>query len=362
MHACLPACLPPQRLAAAWCCRAAEFRNIRDQAAAAVEDPGAAAVAGVTVTGANPGASETAAAKMEASQKPQPKQPKQQQQQHHHQQDGDGAADGGGDGAGGATSAANANTTIDTALEVVRVADRTAASMLRPLSQRHWREQTKSAEFFLIVAFAVVHIYKSNSFLGINKQILAGYGDDDQLFLTIFTASLPASVLFAPVVSWLIDKHGIAATLHVVNGLGCLYALAALVPSLSFQLVTFVIYTNYRALLFSAMSVYNARCFGPASVGRLHGLAFTAAAVGCFGIYPTVSLTNAYLRGNFAAYSSLSAALCLPLAPAIWWVDVHRLKQSPGDGASSSGNQGDRSATALPSAAAREDKSPTCAP
>merc|ERR1712196_126598 len=83
----------------------------------------------------------------------------------------------------------------------------------------------------------------------------------------IFTASLPASVLFAPVVSWLIDKHGIAATLHVVNGLGCLYALAALVPSLNFQLVTFVIYTNYRALLFSAMSVYNARCFW-ASVGR----------------------------------------------------------------------------------------------
>jgi hypothetical protein len=36
-----------------------------------------------------------------------------------------------------------------------------------------------------------------------------------------------------------------------VNLLGILYAVCAAVPSLPFQLVTFAVYTNYRATLFS---------------------------------------------------------------------------------------------------------------
>ena len=45
--------------------------------------------------------------------------------------------------------------------------------------------------------------------------------------------------------------------------------------------------------------VYNARCFGPANVGRLHGVTFTIAAAFSFLIYPVVALTNDKLDGNF---------------------------------------------------------------
>eukprot|EP01050_Picozoa_sp_SAG11_P048638 SAG11_NODE_26130_length_349_cov_1.020000_1_plen_65_part_10 len=58
------------------------------------------------------------------------------------------------------------------------------------------------------------------------------------------------------------------------------------IQSLPLQIFAFALYTNYRATLFSVLSVYNARCFGPSNVGRLHGLAFTLASLGCFAIYP----------------------------------------------------------------------------
>ena len=50
--------------------------------------------------------------------------------------------------------------------------------------------------------------------------------------------------------------------MQAVTGLAFLHAAAMIMPSLPFQLVTFVIFTVFRAAIFSLFSVYVARTFG----------------------------------------------------------------------------------------------------
>eukprot|EP01052_Picozoa_sp_SAG31_P032289 SAG31_NODE_3525_length_4157_cov_5.449013_1_plen_259_part_10 len=52
----------------------------------------------------------------------------------------------------------------------------------------------------------------------------------------------------------------------------------------------------------------------------------TVAAIFCLGVFPTASFINASLHGDFKYYSIVSAALCLPLVPAIWFIDRYRLR------------------------------------
>lgn len=119
----------------------------------------------------------------------------------------------------------------------------------QPIWERSVRQQLSSAEFLFLTIFCAVHITKSTSFLGINKMILIDLGDADATYLAIFTALLPVSVVFVPLIGWVVDGFGLGGALHCVNGLGAAYAVCSLVPSLRFQLVTFAVYTTYRVSL-----------------------------------------------------------------------------------------------------------------
>lgn len=194
-----------------------------------------------------------------------------------------------------------------------------------PIWQRTWRQQVRSPEFWFFVAFVSVHMVKSTSFLMINKMILADYGDGDQVYLAVFTATLPASVFCIPLINFVIGRFGLGGALHAVNVLGAMYALCALVHSLPFQLVTFALYTNYRAMLYSVASVFSSQTFGPINVGRMHGLAFTLSSLGCFFNSQFVSVTNDHFAGDFTAYSIGSVALTMPLFPLTSWINSRYL-------------------------------------
>ena len=152
-------------------------------------------------------------------------------------------------------------------------------------------------------------------------MILADLGDENQAYLAVFTALLPISVFFVPLIGWVVERFGLGGALHCVNALGAAYAACSLVPSLPFQLLTFAVYTNYRAMLFSVASVYTARCFGPSNVGRVHGMCFSIAAAFSFWNYGIVSVTNSELSGDFTLYSMVSALITVPLVPLVCWVD-----------------------------------------
>jgi hypothetical protein len=79
-------------------------------------------------------------------------------------------------------------------------------------------------------------------------------------------------------------------------------------------------------MLFTVASVYTARCFGPANVGRLHGMSFTLATTFSFGNYYIVSATNAELEGDFTTYSLCSLLATVPCVPMLCWLEHSRLR------------------------------------
>ena len=85
------------------------------------------------------------------------------------------------------------------------------------------------------------------------------------------------------------------------------------------QVLTFLVYTNYRALLYSFSAVFAASNFGPRTVGTMQGLGFGLSALVFFPAFQaTVELTTSQLAGDYSAYSLCSVLLCAPLCVGAW--------------------------------------------
>ena len=85
------------------------------------------------------------------------------------------------------------------------------------------------AEFIFVSCFGGLHLVKSNFYLGAAKDILErlGDGEHDYLFTRIFTASLPASLVFVPLISWVESKYGPRRSFALVNAIGALHSVSS---------------------------------------------------------------------------------------------------------------------------------------
>ena len=63
------------------------------------------------------------------------------------------------------------------------------------------------------------------------------------------------------------------------DGTSAAHAFAALVPSLPFQLLTFVLFTVYRAAVFGIYSIFVAQVFGLGRIGRVLGFSYALASL-----------------------------------------------------------------------------------
>lgn len=74
----------------------------------------------------------------------------------------------------------------------------------------------------------------------------------------------------------------------------------ALRSNLPLQVVTFLCYVGFRAYLYSVITDFMARTFGPKTVGRVCGLVYVVAALVGLLQYPLVIMTNTTFNGTFA--------------------------------------------------------------
>jgi hypothetical protein len=207
-------------------------------------------------------------------------------------------------------------------------------------------EQMRSVHFVLSMVFGCVHILKSNTYLGMNKQLLERLGDGDapgsrhngHLFTTIFVASLPLSSFAIPVIGWMLDKLPFTSrsfcemsTFDVVNNLGILHSLLTLVPVLEVQLLSFLVFTFYRAFLFSLISTFNANVFGVNTIGTIQGAVYSTAGIVNLLQYPMLIATNdpALGNGDFSYLNAAFAVLCVLLAFLIRWHAIEEQAQCP---------------------------------
>jgi len=179
-----------------------------------------------------------------------------------------------------------------------------------PLHGLPLQRQLKTFEFAFALVFTSLQMFRSNMYLGLNKELLQDLGDAETNFAysQIFALSLPASTVFVPLISWCLRRRGFADTFLLITILGFVYNLVAVVPILEFQPLAFAAFTFFRAVLFSAHFTYIAHTFGSCNVGKIHGLISIVAAGLNFTIWPA----TVFAAGNLLWIFAPSLGLCLP--------------------------------------------------
>ena len=117
-------------------------------------------------------------------------------------------------------------------------------------------------------------------------------GDHNNIYAQVFTALLPSSILFAPLFGMSLSKKGFAFAFSLMLLLGFIWSIVTLVPSLQAQLVAFLAFTNYRAMLYSAHFTFLAHTFGNRTFGRVNAILSVLAALLSGLIGPSASFSQ----------------------------------------------------------------------
>lgn len=153
---------------------------------------------------------------------------------------------------------------------------------------------------FAFVMLRSVEFFRSNLYVGLNKEWLRSLGDAEthNSYLKMFTASLPLAMFFVPLFNRCLAR-GFVFTFVVSIALGELWNLIALVPVLEIQVVAFVAYTSWRALLFACLYVFIGHSFGNRSSGTISALTTIGGCAISGLIWPCAKLSKA-LAGSLA--------------------------------------------------------------
>ena len=169
-----------------------------------------------------------------------------------------------------------------------------------------------SKQFLGGCAWFVVHQLRSNLYLGSAAEMLRSYGDMDGRYMEYLTATLAAALPFIPLISSAADRLGVAGSMQAVTLLAAAHAACCLVPSLRFQLLTFLLFTLLRAATFSVATMLVAQTFGFARLGTVYGLMQCAGALLNLCI-PLI--TTAVLSLNGGVWAPVLWGLLLVCAP-----------------------------------------------
>ena len=179
---------------------------------------------------------------------------------------------------------------------------------------------TCSHQFLAGGFWFVANAWRSNFYLGEVKYMLRALGDNDATYISYFSALLVLAVPFIPCIAAATDRLGVPAAMQACTAIAAVHAAFALVPSLPFQLATFVVYTLLRAAIFSVVTIYAAHVFRFARLRMVLGLWQVVAAVAGFS---TPFITDYILEvrgGNWSPLLLVFLWLCLPQALAVVYV------------------------------------------
>lgn len=180
-------------------------------------------------------------------------------------------------------------------------------------------QRMRSTPFAFIFAFGTVHFFKTYLYLGVNDELLEAYGDSNygHIFTKAFGYIIPLGFFCIPLIGTISRRSGLLATLKVTNALAIAYSVLMMIPTLAAQPFAMIIYTCYRAFLFSVVAAFNARVFGYQSMGTIQGAVSFSAGVLNLCQNPLLSLTVSKLSGDFFPLNVFNLLLCLPFVFAI---------------------------------------------
>eukprot|EP00301_Raphidiophrys_heterophryoidea_P004273 c11866_g1_i1.p1 GENE.c11866_g1_i1~~c11866_g1_i1.p1 ORF type:complete len:505 (-),score=99.10 c11866_g1_i1:745-2259(-) len=177
------------------------------------------------------------------------------------------------------------------------------------------RAQLTSFEFFFVLVVSVINQVHSLTYLGTVSTVLERLGDakTGYVFTQIFSVSPPLSIPCAILVIGCLEKYGFAISFDATSIMGILVGLFSIVPSLPFQVVTFLVFVVFRVFTFAILSAYCEHTFGPLRVGRLNGLILAAGSGAGFLQWPAVMLTNRHAHGDLKYLNIALALIHVPM-------------------------------------------------
>eukprot|EP00438_Fugacium_kawagutii_P017603 Skav213579 [mRNA] locus=scaffold1790:236891:238542:- [translate_table: standard] len=191
-------------------------------------------------------------------------------------------------------------------------------------------EQLRSFEFAFAFVIYLTQGFAVTSYMGFNKNLLSSLGDDDNVYAQVFTAMVPASILFSPLFGMSLAKKGFAFTFALVLLLGLTWSSLTLLPSLQVQPTTFFVFSNYRAMLYASHFTFLAHSFGNRTFGSINAILSVLAALLAWLIGPLVALSQKY-TGSLLGMSSLIIVSMLPCAFLIVQLAKHLRTYPAGD-------------------------------
>jgi len=165
----------------------------------------------------------------------------------------------------------------------------------------HWATHLFGAKFWFITGMYTLQSIRAVMYMVVVLSILKSLGDEryDFLFTQMYAAGLSSSFLFIGLIHRTYDYIGMQKCFHVVNALGFVWGIIAVIPVLELQVVGFVAFYIYRAYLYSLVGMYFAEVFGPGLSGRLYGAANLFCGAVLLIQYPAYYVTVAYANSNY---------------------------------------------------------------
>lgn len=167
-------------------------------------------------------------------------------------------------------------------------------SMRPRLHGKTFMRQIRSFEFLFVAFFLSTQLFRSNTYLGTNKEILQGLGDEATgwAYTQIFMIILPCAVLLVPLISRCLRKYGFVGAFLTVILLGITWNVLTLIPVLEVQPLTFVSFTSFRAFLYATSFTYLTYTFGSRTCASINGAITPLAATLNALIWPLVAASE----------------------------------------------------------------------
>jgi len=183
-----------------------------------------------------------------------------------------------------------------------------------PVSKLPPIRQLQTRMFILHTVYFGVAAARSTYVLATAKDFLAYLGDEDHVYLKIFTLLQPVSILGLPLMDWIINNKGYNVAMQSINILGIAHGVIQVSSNnLNVQVFGFVVFSFYRCFVFAINFGFLPTYLGIAAVGRGAGLLTLCQGIMCATSIPLANLAINHLGGNFFWPNLIEMIVLVPL-------------------------------------------------
>jgi hypothetical protein len=141
------------------------------------------------------------------------------------------------------------------------------------LHTRPFLRQVRSKEWLAFTAFFALLALRFNFYIGTADALLTALGQSSSRhdYTSILGIMMPVGFFVQFIVGAVLDRMGLRATTLCLWVLAVLLSALTMIPVLSSQIATFLVFICFRGFLFSTLSAYMSRLFGFAHLGKVIG-------------------------------------------------------------------------------------------